>query len=72
MVLKNEKKKIAIVKALIFGLDILFLDDKKDGKIKPVGFINLPHDLPSDIMTDITDIGLEIVDLIVNILNKEC
>ena len=70
--LKNEKKKIAIVKAMVFGLDILFLDDKKDGKIKPVGFINLPHNLPSDIITDITDIGLEIADIIVNILNKEC
>ena len=71
MDLKNEKKKITIVKAMVFGLDILFWDDKKDGKVKPVGFINLPHDLPSDIMTDITNIGLEIVKLIVSILNKE-
>ena len=71
MDLKNEKKKITIVKAMVFGLDILFWDDKKDGKVKPVGFINLPHDLPSDIMADTTNIGLGIVKLIVSILNKE-
>ena len=72
MDLKKEKKKITIVKAMVFSLDILFRDDKKDGKVKPIGFLNLPHDLPNDITTDITNIGLGIVKLIVPILNKEC
>ena len=67
--LKNEKKKIAIVKATVFGLEIFFWDDK--GEVKPVGFMNLPDDLPSDIIADITDIGVEIAKLITNILNKE-
>ena len=69
MDLKNEKEKIIIVRAMVFGLDILFLDE--DDKVKPVGFINLPHDLPSDIMIDITNIGLEIIKIIVSILNKD-
>ena len=69
--LKDEKKKIAIVSAKVSDFDLFFWDNKEDGKIKPIGIMNDLHDLPADIITDITNIGLEIAGLITSILNKE-